>query len=301
MGETSSRLKRVLFEGFSIFALIVLFIIILFSALNTGAPLIFVILGFLPTLITIILCILIFDGTLYSMIILWLVPFILSGLFFLIGSGKALSGINMDVGSLVAVNIVFSVIYLAIFLIIVKLLSTNEHNKKVRHVDGLHNALNDEPHHDAEHKPLHSMDHVNKPEMIKEYVSSIEDKSKALNFVIGRVYNKYHGGSKQFREKLSLKPQWYNEFSQALNNEQHIDKKKLLIILAHIDTQLTLMHRSERDMMNDDQLAALKNLVRDPDGTDSILEVLKKNDKDPVESYYEGAKEFCLKLKDVLS
>ena len=68
MGETQSRLKRVLFEGFSIFALIVLFIIILFSALNTGAPLIFVILGFLPTLVTIILCILIFDGTLYSMI-----------------------------------------------------------------------------------------------------------------------------------------------------------------------------------------------------------------------------------------
>ncbi len=301
MGETQSRLKRVLFEGFSIFALIVLFIIILFSALNTGAPLIFVILGFLPTLVTIILCILIFDGTLYSMIILWLVPFVLSGLFFLIGSGKTLSGLGMDVGSLVAINIVFSIIYLALFLILVKLLSTNEHHKKTE-TNEHHEGINQEgTHHPEDHVPLHAMKHIDKPEIIKEYVSSIEDKSKALNFVIGRVYNKYHGGSKQFREKLSLKPQWYNEFSQALHNEQQPDKKKLLIILAHIDTQLNLLHRSERDMMTDDQLASLKNLVRDPDGVDSILEVLKKNDKDPVESYYEGAKEFCLKLKDILS
>jgi hypothetical protein len=281
MGEASSRLKRVLFEGFSIFALIVLLFIMLVSALNTGAPLLFVILGFLPTIITIVLCIVIFDGTLYTMIVLWVVPFVLSGVFLLFGSGRSVISASLDVGALAALNIVFSVIYLSLFLIIVKLASRKH------------------PHRE-EHKPLHAMEHADKPSMIKEYVSSIEDKSKALNFALGRVYNKYHGGSKSFREKLALKPQWYNEFSDALRDEHQPDKKKLLTVLGHIESQLGMFHRREVDLMNVDQLASLKNLVRDPEGLDSVLEVLKKNDKDPVEAYYEGAKEFCLKLRDVL-
>jgi hypothetical protein len=285
MGEKSLRLRRVLFEGFSLVSLIILFIVIVFTALNTGSSLIFVLLGFMPTIATIVLCLIMFDETVFSMVILWILPFVLSGLFFVVATSQTLLKSNLDVGALVAINIFCSVIYLIIFFIIAKLLSPKDHES-------------------SEHKPAHAAAHVmaqHQPTTIKEYVSSIEDKSKALNFVIGRVYNKYHGGSKLLREKLSLKPEWYNEFSEALHNEANPDKKRMLQVLDNIDKQLQLLNVLEKEILTSDQLSELKNLERNPEGNDKVLDILIKNDKDPVESYYQGAKEFCLKLRDILN
>ena len=121
-----------------------------------------------------------------------------------------------------------------------------------------------------------------------------------MNFVIGRVYNKYHGGSKQLREKISLKPEWYNEFSEALQNEAEPDRRRLLAVLNNIERQLAFMTSLEKEILHPDQIRELKNLDRDEDGNDKILDVLIKNDKDPVQAYYDGAKEFCLKLRDIL-
>jgi hypothetical protein len=141
---------------------------------------------------------------------------------------------------------------------------------------------------------------VHQPSTIKDYVASIEDKSKALNFVIGRVYNKYHGGSKQIRERISLKAEWYNEFSDALQNESNPDKIRLISVLDHIDKQLSLLTSTEKEIMTSNEMLELKNIERSEDGSDRIIDVLIKNDKDPVDSYYAGAKEFCLKLRDIL-
>jgi hypothetical protein len=284
MGEESLRLRRVLFEGFSLVSLIILFIIIILTSLGTGASPIFVVLGFMPTIATIILCLVMFDETVFSLVILWILPFVLTGLFFIIANSQALLKSNLDVGALVAINIFCSVVYLIIFFIIAKLLSPKDRKNQ-------------------EHKPSHAENHPmaeHQPATIKEYVASIEDKSKALNFVIGRVYNKYHGGSKQLREKLSVKPEWYNEFSEALHNEEHPDKKRMLSILANIEKQLYFLALPEKDIMAEDQLLELKNLERNPDGNERIIDVLIKNDKDPVETYFAGAKEFCLKLRDIL-
>lgn len=284
MGEKSVRLRRVLFEGFSLVCLILIFIGIVITALSTGASLIFVLLGFMPTIATIILCLIMFDETVFTLIILWIMPFILSGLFFIIVNSQRLLRENLDIGALVAINIFCSVIYLVIFFLIAKLVSPKESE-----------------HH--EHKPVHSQSHPmiqHQPSTIKEYVASIEDKSKALNFVIGRVYNKYHGGSKQLREKLSLKPEWYNEFSEALHNETNPDKKKMIIVLNSIEKQLYLLALPEKDLLTSEQILDLKNLDRKQDGEEKIIDVLIKNDKDPVETYYAGAKEFCLKLRDIL-
>lgn len=282
MGERSLRLRRVLFEGFSLVSILVLFIVIVITSLSTEASLFFVLMGFMPTLITIILCLLMFDETLYSLIILWLTPFILTGLFFVVATSQTLLKSNLDVGALVTVNIILSVLYLIIFFAIAKLLSPKE------------------SHH---HKPAHSEAHAmaaHQPKTIREYVASIEDKSKALNFVIGRVYNKYHGGSKQLREKLSLKSEWYNEFSDALQNETNPDKRRLLTILDNIENQLFLLTKTEKEVLSEEELRELKGLERKEDGSERIMDVLIKNDKDPVDSYYAGAKEFCLKLRDIL-
>jgi hypothetical protein len=284
MGEKSLRLRRVLFEGFSLVCLIILFIVIVLTALSTGASLIFVLLGFMPTIVTIILCLIMFDETVFTLVILWILPFVLSGLFFLIATSQALLRANLDIGALVAINIFCSVLFLVIFFVIAKLVSPKEQET-------------------PEHKPAHSATHamnVHQPTTIKEYVASIEDKSKALNFVIGRVYNKYHGGSKQLREKLSLKPELYNEFSEILHNETNPDKKRMLSVLNDIEKQLYLLTLPEKDVITGEQLIELKNLDRNEEGEERIIDVLIKNDKDPVETYYAGAKEFCLKLRDIL-
>jgi hypothetical protein len=284
MGEESARLRRVLFEGFSLICLIILIIIVVITSLNTGSSLIFVLLGFMPTIITIILCLIMFDETMFTMLIIWLLPFVLAGLFAFIATSQELLRENLDIGAIVGINIASSVLYLAGFYFLAKMMVPKENRPK-------------------EHKPTHSVRHVmveHHPSVIKEYVSSIEDKSKALNFVIGRVYNKFHGGTKQLREKISLKPEWYNEFSEALHNELHPDKKRMLLVLEKIERQLGLIGTIEKNVFSTDELANLKNLDRQPNGEESIIDVLKKNDKDPVESYYAGAKEFCMKLRDIL-
>jgi hypothetical protein len=43
-----------------------------------------------------------------------------------------------------------------------------------------------------------------------------------------------------------------------------------------------------------------KNLVRDSAGKDKIIDVLDKNDKDPVKNYIEGALQFCGRVKDFM-
>jgi hypothetical protein len=243
----------------------------------------------MPTIVTIVLCLLIFDETLFTLLIIWLIPFILSGLFFLVASSQSILKANLDISSLVAINLFCSIIYLVIFFLIAKLVSKDDKKTSENHKHTP--TLDNNP----SHAILHSQ-----PSTIQEYIASIEDKSKALNFVIGRVYNKYHGGSKHLREKLSLKPEWYNEFSETLNNDATPDRRRLLSVLDNIEKQLSLMTSLEKEILTQDQLVELKNLQRDEYGNDKIIDVLITNDKDPVKSYYDGAKEFCLKLRDIL-
>jgi len=45
----------------------------------------------------------------------------------------------------------------------------------------------------------------------------------------------------------------------------------------------------------------LKNIERDSHGREKVIDVVIRNDKDPVETYYNSAIEFCNKLKQELS
>ena len=49
-----------------------------------------------------------------------------------------------------------------------------------------------------------------------------------------------------------------------------------------------------------EQISELKIIKRNPEGKDKIIDVLVKNDKDPVEIYYDSALEFCNKAKAAL-
>lgn len=305
--------KKALFEGFSLFAILVLMLVVILTSLSTSSPIFLVLVGFSPTLITIISCILVYEEMSHYKVVIWFIPFILSALFFLILTSQQFAGYNLKVGTLAGINMFLSIVYLAIFFLFFGVTSAafsrrKKHPKVVHH----HHVKSEQQ--NLSHQPVHApqpiqQTQVPQPQSIREFVASIEDKSKAINFVIGRVYNKYHGGSKELREKLSINKEWYNEFSEIIQDEgkEAVDEIKnpdklinLLYVVNKIQERLELANKSEEEVFGIKHLN-LKNLERHAAGNDLIIDVMKKNDKDPIDSYYKGALQFCSALKTKLN
>ena len=278
--------RKALFEGFSIAVLVLLVILIIITSITSDAPLFLVVVGFSPSIIAVVLSIIFFEESRLGKIRVWITPFVVVAVFFLVATNQGILSSNLEVSTLVAVNIIICVVYLALALLIAKSMVS----EKKAHV---------------------RREQKNTPQTIKEFISSIEDKSKAINFVIGRVYNKYHGGSKEMRDLISIKSDWYNEFSDILKNEdgenknieQIRDKDKLvnmLYVVNKIYERLLLLKQTEKGIFGT-KSDNLKNLDRERAGTQPIIEVMKKNDKDPVESYHQSALQMCGLLKEKLN
>lgn len=290
MDNQDFKRKKALFEGLSLFAILILVLVIVLVSVNTKAPMFFVLLGFSPTLITIIAGIIVFEESRRHRIVIWSLVFILPALFFVIVTSQEILSSNLDAATLVSINVVISVLYLAVFYLLTKLFFKSTHIQK--------------------HEPKVVVQ-KQQPQTLKEYIASIEDKSKAINFVIGRVYSKYHGGSKELREKIGIDKAWYNEFSEILQDEntqemqkvEHVRKKdelvSLLYVVNKIQERLHQLKKSEATVFGQKHMH-LKNLDRHESGNESILHVMIKNDKDPIESYHKGAMEFCEGLKTKL-
>lgn len=278
--------KKALFEGFSLFTIVLLLFIIAFTSVATGSPIMLVLIGFSPTLVTIIAGIIIYEELVHSKVIIWFLPFLLAGLFFYVLTTQEFLNYNIKVGTLTAINIILSIIYLTVFTVFFKLLNSQKKRPK-----GAVRAV-------VHHQPL----------SIREYVASIEDKSKALNFAIGRVYSKFHNGTKEMRDKILINKDWYNEFSDILQSEgekveQIKDNKKAIsavYVVNKIEDRLRTLLKTEHEVFGV-KAQNLTKIMRDPSGHERIIDVLKNNDKDPVESYYKGALEFCNKLKEKLN
>jgi hypothetical protein len=119
----------------------------------------------------------------------------------------------------------------------------------------------------------------------------IEDKCKAINFVIGRVYSDKRGASPEVRDKLKIDPEWYNAFSEITADFKDEEKHDLQEVLHNIMNRLVHLEQKESDVvkLHIGTLPVFRKLG------DSILEVLARNDKDPVTEYHKEAKEICVK------
>lgn len=134
----------------------------------------------------------------------------------------------------------------------------------------------------------------------EEYIQSIEDKCKAINFVIGRVYSNKHGGSPKLRESIRFNPDWYNTFSKIESGSIMKNIVMLKKVLWSIYDRLLLLGKHEADVFTKADISRLKGLARDEKGSDQIITVLSNNDKDPVMTYYQSAHEFCRKATEEL-
>ncbi len=258
-----------LLSGMFIFLIILLILAISFTSKQN---LFFVLIGLFPTIFIIIISMLIHEHYANYRSALWLIPIVVVGIFYFMGHSTAFFNTQFDVDLLSGVNFILSVIYMLIVFSV---------------------FLND-----FKEKLIVQQDKkVIAKKSLQEYIHSIEDKSKALNFAIGRVYSKYHGGSKEIREKLRIPSDWYNEFSLIGVGTQKIDYVKLEELITRFELQLKQFEKTEFELFKE-KSNNLKNLIREVKGTDKIIDVLDHNDKDPVKSYYKGALEFCKMVKE---
>lgn len=123
---------------------------------------------------------------------------------------------------------------------------------------------------------------------------SIEDKCKAINFVIGRVYSEKKGASDTVREKLRIGSDLYNSFSELTNDFKSEDAAQMTDILEKIQRKLLVLELPENRVFTLGKVVL--PVDRDTLGNDRIIDVLKKNDKDPIVDYHSEAKEVCAKL-----
>ena len=96
------------------------------------------------------------------------------------------------------------------------------------------------------------------------------------------------------RNRIKILSEWYNEFSEVATadlSEKLFAAQKTLYLIYE---RLLDLKRNEKEVFG--QISyELKNLKRDEYGRSKIVDVLKDNDKDPVETYYKSALEFCTK------
>lgn len=154
-----------------------------------------------------------------------------------------------------------------------------------------HEEVSFEKTHSSHHIPeIKSLPIASKPMSVT--IRGIEDKSKAINFVIGRVYSAKRGGSKEIREMIGIPKELYNAFSELVQDDDNIvDPKELLAVVKAIQEKLHQLEQKESDLF---RLKKAKiEMERSSDGSDTVISVLSQNDKDPVGEYHSEALEVC--------
>lgn len=256
-------------KGWLFASILLTLFIALVSSITTASNSMFAFLGFTPTIISIIIFIMLLEGE-YKDALFWLTPLAIGLLFLAIGTSAGSFFKELDVPVLTAVNILLSYIILAIMTMIEFAGRPGE-------------------------KSLADVEHF-EPEQIDQYIHTIEDKCKAINFVIGRVYRASHGGTRSMRDKIKVPSEWYNEFNSIPADEVKEQKELALDLLSRIKERLQTLLTPEKDIFSKAEYVGLKHIARDKDGKDRVLDVLSVNDQDPVEDYFLGAMDFCKRV-----
>ncbi|NOZ81472.1 MAG: hypothetical protein GXP63_07455 [DPANN group archaeon] len=256
--------------------------------LTTQASLFIILVAFFPTLITLSLAILVMEkqGE-HFLSYLWIVGILFIVLFyFLMDTTNNPLATQLELGEVAALNFILTAMLLLIFN--TTMLRSRRYIKKMESIRAEHDTLL------KENRDLHLQTKTMEGRLLslEEYAHAIEDKCKAINFVIGRVYKDKHGGSPEMRNRIKIDPLWYNQFSTVKSFNAPEDKEVLRDIITRIQETLHLIGQTENKVFGP-SADRLRGLERDPSGRERVIEVLAKNDKDPVKTYFESAKTFC--------
>jgi hypothetical protein len=240
--------------------------------------------GTLPLLLFLLSFFFLFTRHKVNKVILWLLPLLFPLLFFGFWQANVLHTLSsMEGPALTVMNILLNYVITIFFLIIF----TNRFQNRF-HVEEIHHLRKKVKEYEEK---LNITD-----KNMKFNLRSIEDKCKALNFVVGRVYSDKKGGNKSLREQLKIHRDWYNLFTEITADPQKEDLHALHEVLEKIMGTLTLMEKKESSVL---KVKKGKLPVERMD-SDTVLQVLVRNDKDPVADYHAQAKEICEKIINFL-
>ncbi len=257
---------------------VILGILIVFSGAATKASGSAILLGYLPSILVLIYTAIAVDNAGLRKYINFM-PLLLAVIFFAFVSAGTLEVTKgMDAIKLSVLNLVLGY---AIAFGIAKSANIREEKPQYMEQEGGKTEEGEEPREEPK-------------EDIVKTLGAIEDKCKAINFVIGRVYQARNGATKEMREKLKIPPEYYNELDEARRGG---DKKKIIEYTEKIEKILEFLQNSEHEAFGRIRLV---NLKRDSHGNDKIIDVLANNDEDPVRAYYEEALDIIRSLKKTL-
>ena len=267
--STLHELEEKYYRVISVLFILLLIIFVFWVSISAKAPLHLVAATFVPTFV-LILCILsLLDTKFYHLYYNWIIAIVVLVGYFVLGE-LGILGFDIDFGLVFTVNALLSAVYL-VFL-----------------------SLGKKVHKQEEALPQSDMISVapSAPEgSIVNVVHSLNDRCKAINFVIGRVYSKAHGGSDEIRKAIRIESTLYNAFNELKDQNIEEVKDHLVKILDVIQTRLALYDLPEVTMFKNH--TTLKGLQRNEDGSDKVIDVLANNDKDPVRDYVHAALSFC--------
>jgi hypothetical protein len=258
---------------------IILVVFMFFLALKNQTSLPNIIIGFLPTIIYLGINYELLFHLKHKRFLVFILPLCLSILFYIAASLTALTIVaQMDIPTIIFLNLLISYVFGGIILYV--LYMTKELKAERQYVREVRREVLRE----------FAPQYLPQKTTLKESINSLEDKCKAINYAIGRVYSDKHGGSKTIRERLAINKEWYNKFSELRGDYSERDKELIKVSIDLIKKRISLYEHKEKDVIAQEHL---KNIERDPQGNSTISQVLINNDKDPVESYIKGALDAC--------
>ncbi len=305
-GRAAGRIagKRYLFGLLIIFYLLSVIIL----AGLTLAPPGKVFLGMLPFLLFLGTFYFIYhENTYFTPLVLWALPLVFPFFFYLswlTGTLPALSG--MEGAAVAFLNLALSYAATAVLVLLFGIAPGSASGSGSKEME--------------ETKPAGSSTEKVERQNFPLQLRSIEDKCKALNFVIGRVYSNKKGGSRELRSRLTISREWYNRFSEIVGSgaagalpeagpetaPEPVGKRReeLLEVLRKIRERLRFLEQREQEALTAGMavgpVAGKDTLPVERSASDSILDVLARNDKDPVREYHAQALEICEKVLEFL-
>jgi len=291
--------KLLLFEAFLFLAFTIILFLVIGSVTNANPGAVLV--AFMPALVFAIALIALIQTDHFEVNYTWMVfaiILVIAGILYVVTPVAS----GFDLGTILLMNAVLMGIALAVMHSSYTHEPTIHEHELHRHAEihAAHRAAEKQPKHEVhEHHVVHHHVAKQEPLPVKEeedevstVVHSIEDKVKALNFVIGRVYSVYKGGSERMRNRVRVDKDWYGEFNAIGAHDTKRRRAEALVLLSKIKDRLDLLEKTERDVFGEEH-GSLRNLSRSADGSDTVIDVLVRNDKDPVRRYYDGARGFC--------
>ncbi len=115
-------------------------------------------------------------------------------------------------------------------------------------------------------------------------IKSLIDKSKEINYAIGRVYSDKHGGSEEVRDFLHIPREEYHLLEKYYTGKK-IDDDLLLIIKA-IHLEAAKLVKTEKDLFGGRKV--------------SVINFLQEKDKKYLKRYQKDIVEICVKIERYL-